>query len=423
MSSNRRRAPLSRAALRAPGGAPAIVELRQAPLPTATSEPHFSAIVRAKGAECRGKAFDSGAPGPGRTTGANNSGLRHSRTMKGALHSLTRMGVELWLDEFHRDQMAGIEFSSLLREHPISGVTVDPAAVHELFVEHVRQACDALRPIFDSSNGASGLASIQVDPRLADNPAATVEDARGLVNAIHRPNVLIKIPATHNGLAAIRACVSEGIQVNVALIFGLRRYAQVIDAYMDGLERRLASGGEVRGVNSVATFLVSPMDAEVGKRVSEPAALASLHGRVSVANARLAFRLFQQSLSLPRWTELAAAGARPQRLVWAALDPADPSLPPKHYVIELAVRDIIMSAPVARLQALDQVEDLRATWTGDEQDSRAVLTALSEAGVDYDELVLTLERESVRDCVRKWEALLFAVEQRWISPSRSGQNR
>ena len=270
------------------------------------------------------------------------------------------------------------------------------ATLQELDISDVCEACDQLRPIFDATDGLDGYAAIEADPRFADDAAATVADAHHLTRVIQRPNLLVTIPATHSGLTAITGCVSDGIQVNATLIFGLRRYAQVIDAFMDGLERRRAAGGDVQRINSVASLPLSHIDADVSRRLTEPGAGVSLHGRVAVANARLAFHLLQQSLTLPRWVSLAADGARPQRLLLAAASTTGLSLPETHYVTQLAIQGVILSLPTSTLTALEGMDNLPAAWTGEESDARAVLEALGRAGIDYDEMVVRLERTGVQ---------------------------
>jgi transaldolase len=352
---------------------------------------------------------------------------------QGAPQQLTRMGVSLWLDGWDRRELTSVEFKRLSRDCEITGVTMGPAdlgsallapgdwyarqredggsrtgdssaALRELDISDVCGACDQLRPISDATDGVNGYAAIEVDARFADDAAATVADAHNLTRVIDRPNLLVTIPATHSGLAAIKSCVSDGIQVNATLIFGLRRYAQVIDAFMDGLERRRAAGGDVHRITSVASLPLWQMDAEVNRRLTEPVARVSLHGRVAVANARLAFHLLQQSMTLPRWSSLAADGARPQRLLLAGAA----TLPETHYVTALAIQDVILSVPAATLTALERIDDLTAIWTGEELDARAVLDALGRAGIEYDELVVMLERTGVQTRMSAWEAAVDA---------------
>jgi transaldolase len=354
-----------------------------------------------------------------------------------ALQQLTESGVSLWLDGLDRGQLVGGELARWIRDGSITGVTTNPAALRAAVVDHperyaaeladhravdagtalralaavdVRCACDALRPVFDATGGADGYASVVVDPRFADDVRATVADARSLIGLVDRPNVMVEIPATDTGLSAVTSCINEGISVNVTLIFGLYRYAQVIDAFMDGLESLRLAGGDVGAVTSVASFFVSRIDVEVGRRMTGHPAAEAVHGRVAVANARLAYRLFAQSLLLPRWSALAAAGARPQRPLWAFTAREDPALPTVHYVSELAVRGVIMTMPAATLAAVARAASLVTDRTDDETGAQDVLDTLAGAGVDYDDVVATLERDGIRTLTAAWLDAVAASE-------------
>jgi transaldolase len=338
-----------------------------------------------------------------------------------ALQQLTGTGVSLWLDGLDRGALVGGEFARLVRNRSVTGVTTDAVTLHAalagdprpyadeiaecrargldpvpalraLAATDVRLACDDLRPVFDATGGTDGYASIGVDPRLEDD-VATVAEARRLTRLVDRPNVMVGIPATDCGLRAVPSCLAEGLSVNVTLTCGLRRYAQAIDAFMDGLERLRLAGGDLRAVASVASCVTSGVDAEVARRVPGAHAAETVRGRVAVANARRAHRLFTQSLQLPRWFVLAASGARPQRPAWVSTSSADPALGATSYVGGLPADDVVLTVPAAVLVALAEQETLPPPGG---TDGCAVLDGLAGLGVDLDDVVACVEREEIR---------------------------
>ena len=262
--------------------------------------------------------------------------------MTDALAALSKAGVSIWLDDLSRERLVSGSLSDLAAHDHVAGVTTNPAifakaitgsdtygphirdlaargadvgeALRALTTFDVRWACDVLRPVYDATDGVDGRVSIEVDPRLAHDTDATIAEARALWWLVDRPNLFIKIPAAWQGLPAIAACLAEGISINITLIFSLRRYDQVIDAFLDGMERARQSGHDLPSIGSVASFFVSRVDTEIDSRLDKigTGEAAALRGRAAVANARLAYQHYERVFSSPRWAALRAAGARPR---------------------------------------------------------------------------------------------------------------
>ena len=269
-----------------------------------------------------------------------------------------------------------------------------------------------LRPVYDATNGLDGRVSLEVDPRLARETEKTIAEARALWWAVDRPNLFIKIPATREGLPAITQCISEGISVNVTLIFSLERHGEVIDAYMAGLEQAKAAGRDLSKIASVASFFVSRVDTEVDGRLDKlgtPEATA-LRGKAAIANARLAYELFEQKCAEERWMALAANGARVQRPLWASTSTKDPSFPDTMYVVELVVADTVNTMPEATIKATADHGELRGdTVHGTYDESRQVFADLEELGIGYDDVVQVLEDEGVAKFETSWNELLDTI--------------
>ena len=227
-------------------------------------------------------------------------------------------------------------------------------ALRALTTFDVRWACDVLRPIYDTTEGVDGRVSIEVDPRLAHDTEATIAEARALWWAVDRPNLFIKIPAARQGLPAITACLAEGISINITLIFSLQRYEQVTGAFLDGMERARQAGRDLPSIGSVASFFVSRVDTEVDSRLDKigTGEAAALRGRAAIANARLAYQHYERVFSSPRWAALAAAGARPQRPLWASTSVKDPAYPDTRYVTDLVGPGVVNTMPEATLRAV-----------------------------------------------------------------------
>ncbi|MGW3987241.1 transaldolase [Streptomyces sp. NPDC004830] len=358
----------------------------------------------------------------------------------GALQRLSDAGVSIWLDDLSRRRIESGDLAGLVARRNVVGVTTNPSifraaigsgagyeeqladlavrgvgvdeAVRMLTTADVRAAADVLRPVYDATGGRDGRVSIEVDPRLAHDTAATVAEARQLAWLVDRPNVMIKIPATRAGLPAITEVVGAGISVNVTLIFSLERHREVMDAYLAGLERARAAGIDLSAVHSVASFFVSRVDAEIDKRLTllgTDEALA-LRGRAALANARLAYAAYEQTFDGERWQELERAGANRQRPLWASTGVKDPAYKDTLYVDGLVAPGTVNTMPEATLNAVADHGDVRGdTVTGGYDRAREDLAAVERLGIAYDEVVRQLEDEGVAKFEVAWQELLDAV--------------
>jgi transaldolase len=348
--------------------------------------------------------------------------------------------VSVWLDDISRDRLRTGNLQSLMDDFHVVGVTSNPTifakalstgssydgqiadlkirgvsvdeAARLITTYDIRWACDVLRPAYDASNGIDGRVSIEVDPRLARETEKTIAEARALWWMVDRPNLFIKIPATREGLPAITQAISEGISVNVTLIFSLERHGEVIDAYMAGLEQAKAAGHDLSKIASVASFFVSRVDTEVDARLDKlgtPEAEA-LRGTAAIANARLAYELFEQKCAEERWLALAVSGANVQRPLWASTSTKDPSFPDTMYVVELVVADTVNTMPEATIKATADHGQLRGdTVHGTYDASRKVFADLEKLGISYDDVVQVLEDEGVAKFETSWNELLDTI--------------
>jgi transaldolase len=360
--------------------------------------------------------------------------------MSDVLKELTEAGVSVWLDDISRDRLRTGNLEMLIRDYQVRGVTSNPTIfahalsngeaydeqlrdlkIRGVSVEEasrmittydIRWACDVLRPVYDETRALDGRVSIEVDPRLAKETAKTIAEAKQLWWLVDRPNLFIKIPATEEGVPAITETLSKGISVNVTLIFSLERYGEVIDAYMAGLEQAAANGHDITKIASVASFFVSRVDTEVDNRLEKigtPEATA-LKGKAALANARLAYELYEQRLATPRWEALAAKGAHVQRPLWASTSTKDPSFPDTLYVVELVVKDTVNTMPEATLRATADHGVLKGdTVHGTYDQSRQVFADLDELGIHYDDVVQVLEDEGVSKFAVSWNELLETI--------------
>lgn len=360
--------------------------------------------------------------------------------MTEATQKLSDAGVSLWLDDLSRERLETGNLQELVETRNVVGVTTNPTifaqalsrgdrydaqmrrlaeegrdveeSVFAVTTDDVREACDVLAPIYRQTRGQDGRVSIEVDPRLAVKGEETAEMARRLHRTVDRENVMIKIPATEEGLEPIAATLAEGISVNVTLIFSLERYRAVINAYLTGLERALEQGRDLSKIHSVASFFVSRVDSEVDARLEQigtEQALA-LKGRAGLANARLAYQVFQEAFSSERWKLLAEAGAVVQRPLWASTGTKDPAYPDTMYVDGLVAPDTVNTLPEKTLEAAaDHAEVTGDTITGTYDESERVLNELEQLGISYQEVVEKLEREGVDKFVASWEELLETV--------------
>jgi transaldolase len=303
------------------------------------------------------------------------------------------------------------DYDEQFRALVTAGRTV-PDAYWELVITDVLDACAALRPTFDASGGEDGFVSIEVAPELARDTDATTAAARDLHQRIRRPNLLVKIPATAQGVPAIRAMISEGRSINITLIFSLGRYAEVIDAYLDGLETFAAVGGDLSSVHSVASFFVSRVDTEVDHRLDAIAteAARALRGGAAIAQAKLAYQLFGERFSGDRWARLANRGGRVQRLLWASTSTKDPAYGDTLYVDGLIGPETVNTLPEVTIAAFEGHGRLARTLDADVDDARDVMSRLAVVGVDMDDVGLVLEDQGVASFHESFRDVLGALD-------------
>lgn len=346
----------------------------------------------------------------------------------------------MWLDDLSRELLASGALRSLINRRHVVGVTTNPtifasalakgdrydnqmrdlaaqnadvdAAVFSITTDDVRAGCDVLAPVYERTAGRDGRVSIEVDPRLAADTAATVRAARALRTAVDRDNLFVKIPATPEGLAAISQVTGEGISVNVTLIFALARYREVMDAYLSGLEQAAALGRDIAAIRSVASFFVSRVDTEVDARLDRIATreAAELTGKAAIANARLAYQAYQDLIRSQRWQQLARLGAQPQRPLWASTGVKNSAYPDTMYVTELVAADTVNTMPGATLEAFaDHGQVSGDTVSGRYDEARRVLDELGGVGIDFDDVTGQLERDGVLKFDKSWTELSATV--------------
>ncbi len=361
--------------------------------------------------------------------------------MTDRLAELSAQGVAVWLDDLSRDRLVTGGLDRLRREQHVVGVTSNPTifakaiadsqeydwqlrdlAVRGVGVEEaarvlttydIRWACDVMRPAYEASGGVDGRVSLEVDPRLAYRTEQTIAEVRALTWLVDRPNLFIKIPATEAGLPAITASLAAGISINVTLIFSLQRYAQVMEAFLAGLEQARAGGHDLSTIGSVASFFVSRVDTEVDRRLDDVGGEAAdaLRGRAAVANARLAYQRYEQVFSSPRWQALADAGAHPQRPLWASTSTKNPAYRDTMYVDELIAPGVVNTMPEETIDAFADHGEVRGdTVTDAYADAQRVLDELAGLGIEYDDVTAVLEREGVDKFEASWRELLKSVE-------------
>jgi transaldolase len=357
------------------------------------------------------------------------------------LGDLSAAGVSIWLDDLSRERIESGNLADLVDNRHVVGVTTNPTifaaavkegeryddqvaaltragasvedVIAELTTDDVRNACDVLMKSYETSDGVDGRVSIEVPPALAFDTEGTIEAARTLWRKVDRPNLLIKIPATTEAIPAIVATLAEGISVNVTLIFGPARYEEVMDAYLDGLEQAQRSGVDLSSLHSVASFFISRVDSEVDKRLEQIGTdeASALAGKAAVANGRLAFQRYEKVFSGERFAALAEHGARPQRPLWASTGVKNEDYPDTMYVTDLITSGTVNTMPEKTMEAFadhgvvegDQVR-------GEYDDAQAVMDALADLGIKYDEVIETLEQEGVDKFVKSWQELVGTVE-------------
>lgn len=353
---------------------------------------------------------------------------------------LSALGVSIWLDDLSRERIASGGLQKLIDERDVVGVTTNPTifagalakgqaydeqvsalatagtsvadAVFEITTDDVAAASEIFAPVYARSGGLDGRVSIEVEPGLAHDAAGTIAQAQQLWAKVAKPNAMIKIPATIEGLEAITATIAAGISVNVTLIFSLDRHRAVIDAYLSGLEKAHAAGIDISTIHSVASFFVSRVDTEIDKQLEaiETAEALALKSKAGVANAQLAYQLFKQEFATERATALLALGGNPQRPLWASTGVKDPALPDTLYVTELAVPGVVNTMPEKTLEATFDHAPLHGdAVTGSYAQAQQVLDDLAAVGVDYDEVTALLEKEGVEKFIVSWNELLDTV--------------
>ncbi|HEY7952233.1 MAG TPA: transaldolase [Solirubrobacteraceae bacterium] len=357
------------------------------------------------------------------------------------LHRLSALGQSVWIDFLSRKSIRGGHLQSLLDEDAVVGATSNPSIfqkamtegdaydeqLHELAAEGVegkdvfwrlaeqdiREACDLFRPIWEAGLGRDGYVSLEVDPNLAYDAPATFAEAMRIHEVVDRPNLMVKIPATKPGLAAIEDAIAEGKSINVTLIFSLRRYAEVAESYIRGLERLIASGGDPKGVASVASFFVSRIDTEADRRLDgldpRPPAHDALMGRLAVANAKLAYQHYNATFRGPRWQFLASKGATTQRVLWASTSTKNPDYPDTIYIEDLIGPDTVNTMPEETIRAYQDHGRPQVRLEDGLSGAQRLIDELAAAGVDYDDVTDTLEREGVEKFADAFSGLLQAL--------------
>jgi transaldolase len=355
------------------------------------------------------------------------------------LHQLSDLGQSVWVDSLSREWLKTGELERLLREDAVVGVTSNPTIFekalseggwyddrlrevlkeesdpkeifYRLAVEDVQNACDFLRRVWDEGGGKDGYVSMEVDPNLAYEQEATIEEALRFHEWIDRPNLFVKIPATEPGLGAIEECIARGRSINVTLTFSLDRYVEVTEAYLRGLERLVESGGDPSPVASVASFFVSRVDSEADKRleaIGTEEALV-LRGKLAIANAKLAYQRYKEVFSGARWERLAAQGASKQRCLWASTSTKNPEYRDVLYVEELIGPETVNTMPKETIEAFQDHGRVALTLERGLDEAHAVFERLRNVGVDYDDVVETLEREGVQKFSDSFTHLLDGI--------------
>jgi len=357
---------------------------------------------------------------------------------KSRLHELSELGQSVWIDFLSRQMLQSGKLARMMDEDAVVGVTSNPTifqkAISEgdaydeqlrevlaeeddpkevflkLAVQDVQNACDLLRTVWDGGQGLDGWVSIEVDPNLAFDTDGTIAEAQRLHELVDRPNCYVKIPATKPGVPAIEEMIARGRPINVTLIFSLQRYVEVVEAYLRGLERLVGSGGDPTKVASVASFFVSRVDTEADRRLDEAGAPDDLKGKLAVANAKLAYERYKQLFAGSRWEALEAKGARTQRCLWASTSTKNPAYRDVLYVEELIGPATVDTMPEETIDAFQDHGEVALTLEADLDEAKRVFERVAEAGVDYDDVVVTLEQEGVEKFADSFRELLDGVK-------------
>jgi transaldolase len=356
---------------------------------------------------------------------------------KSRLHELSELGQSVWIDFLSRQMLKSGTLARMMDEDAVVGVTSNPTIFQKaisggdaydeqlrevlaeeddakevflrLAVKDVQDACDLLRPVWDGGGGRDGYVSIEVDPNLAYDTDSTIAEAQRLHELVDKPNCHVKIPATEPGLPAIEEMIARGRNTNVTLIFSLQRYAEVVEAYLRGLERLVESGGDPSRVASVASFFVSRVDTEADRRLEELGAPDELKGKLAVANAKLAYQRYKELFAGSRWEPLATQGATAQRCLWASTSTKNPAYRDVIYVEELIGPDTVNTMPEETIRAFQDHGRVELTLERDLDEAHRVFERLAEVGVDYDDVVAVLEREGVDKFADSFAELLDGV--------------
>ena len=367
---------------------------------------------------------------------------------------LSAAGVSIWLDDLSRERINAGGLQKLIAERNVVGVTTNPTifasalakgeayddqvallaktgvsvtdAVFEITTDDVTRACDIFRELYDTTDGFDGRVSIEVEPGLAHDAQGTIDQAVKLAAKVGRPNALIKIPATVEGLEAITAVIAQGISVNVTLIFSLERYRAVINAYLTGLEQAKAAGIDISEIHSVASFFVSRVDTEIDKRLDAVGTdeAKALKGKAGVANAQLAYEVYQQAFDTERAKGLLAAGANKQRPLWASTGVKDPAVLDTTYVVELVAQDVVNTMPEKTLEATFDHGEIRGdTISASYASANETMDAIAAQGVSYDDVTETLEKEGVEKFIVSWNELLDTVTAALEAAKPAGESK
>ncbi|WP_343972377.1 transaldolase [Kribbella koreensis] len=360
--------------------------------------------------------------------------------MTDRLKDLADAGVSIWLDDLSRQRLTSGSLANLIHDQHVSGVTTNPTifakaisdadayaeqvnrlgaegvstdqAIRVITTDDVRDAADLFKPVYDDTDGVDGRVSIEVEPGLARDTAKTIAQAKELWATVGRENVFVKIPATKEGIPAITETLANGISVNVTLIFSLERYKAVVDAFLSGVEKAIDNGHDVTKLASVASFFVSRVDTEIDKRLDAIGTdeAKALKGKAAIANARLAYEVFEEVFASDRWREIETTGAKVQRPLWASTGVKDPAYKDTLYVEELVVGNVVNTMPQATMDAFADHGEVRGdTVTGDYDGDRKVIADLEKLGISYDEVVQLLEDEGVSKFDVSWTELQNTV--------------
>ena len=362
------------------------------------------------------------------------------------LHELSELGQSVWIDSLSREWLETGELARMKEEDAVVGVTSNPTIFQkamaegdwydeqlrellngetdlkevflQLAVRDIEDACDLLRPVWDETDGLDGYVSIEVDPNFAHDTAATIEEATRFHEWIDRPNLYVKIPGTAEGLPAIEEMIARGRNINVTLIFSLRRYEEVVEAYIRGLELLVETGGDPSTVASVASFFVSRVDTEADRRL-DAIGKQELKGKLAIANAKLAYQRYEEIFSGARWQALASQGATTQRCLWASTSTKNPEYRDVMYVEELIGPETVNTMPKETIEAFQDHGRVALTLEQGLDEARKLFRDLQAAGIDYDDVIATLEREGVEKFADSFRELLEGIEakRRQLAPA------